>query len=323
MGRLEHVGIAVVDEADLLQVLVDLLGENAYATETLEADGIRTHFVSGSSAKIELLERLREDSAVASFLERRGPGLHHLAFEVADIHSMFNRARNAGYDPIDPAPRPGANGKLIFFLHPKQTAGLLLEFCQAQTSLLKPVATGDLAGIRRIHAASGSNSVPPLVYVFDGAPGVDPERLASRLHPGRTIYTIDAESTVDFDALLKQLSVDRLHLAADGAPSADLHYRIDDDRVRSTVLIDPDDVILDNGKPTESTPRDSDQGDGAPGSSMSGRLRDIRTRVLVLFRDDADGLRRAAALRGLRTNLQLAVVSEPDLRAALVDAYLQ
>jgi methylmalonyl-CoA/ethylmalonyl-CoA epimerase len=124
MPDLEHVGIAVADLEDALRVFRDVLGEAPYKVETIEKDGIRTHFIRGGRAKIELLEEAAPGSAIRGFLEKRGPGVHHLAFEVDDLSSALERLTSAGYQPIDARPRPGADGKSIAFLHPKQTAGV-------------------------------------------------------------------------------------------------------------------------------------------------------------------------------------------------------
>ncbi len=131
MIRLEHIGIAVRDAAAVASLYEQLLGHGPYKAETVEREGVRTHFIQAGTAKLELLEALGPDSPVAKYLERRGEGLHHLAFEVDDIHAEMQRLRDLGFTPLSDEPRPGADGKLIFFLHPKQTHGVLVEFCQS------------------------------------------------------------------------------------------------------------------------------------------------------------------------------------------------
>ena len=138
MPRLDHVGIAVADIDRTLQVLHELLGESCYHTEAIERDGVRVHFVSGGTAKLELIEGLRAPSPMSRFIDKYGSGLHHLAFEVNDIRETHARVRKAGYEPIDPEPRKGAGGKHVFFLHPKDTAGVLIEFCQRSRPALRP-----------------------------------------------------------------------------------------------------------------------------------------------------------------------------------------
>ena len=109
----------------------DLIGAAPYKEETVEREGVRTHFIDAGTTKLELLEALGDESPIAKYLERRGEGLHHLAFEVDDIHAHMQQMRERGYTPLSDEPRPGADGKLIFFLHPKQTHGVLVEFCQS------------------------------------------------------------------------------------------------------------------------------------------------------------------------------------------------
>jgi len=134
MPRLEHIGIAVRDAGAVARLYEALLEAMPYKTETVEREGVRTHFISAETAKIELLESLGPDSPVARFLEKRGEGLHHLAFEVADIDDAMTRLRAAGFEPLSDTPLPGADGKRIFFLHPKQTHGVLVECCQSVPS---------------------------------------------------------------------------------------------------------------------------------------------------------------------------------------------
>lgn len=131
MIRLEHIGIAVRDADAITELYEQLLGLRPYKAETVEREGVRTHFLQAGTAKLELLEALGPDSPVAKYLDKRGEGLHHLAFEVADIHAEMQRLRDLGFTPLSDEPRPGADGKLIFFLHPKQTHGVLVEFCQS------------------------------------------------------------------------------------------------------------------------------------------------------------------------------------------------
>jgi methylmalonyl-CoA epimerase len=126
--RLEHVGIASSNVAAALHTLFLLLGRDPYKAETVEREGVRTHFLD-AGAKLELLEALDPDSPVAKFLEKRGDGLHHLAFGVDDVDATFERLKKAGLPLLADAPKPGADGKRIFFVHPKATHGVLVEFC--------------------------------------------------------------------------------------------------------------------------------------------------------------------------------------------------
>jgi methylmalonyl-CoA/ethylmalonyl-CoA epimerase len=127
--KLEHIGIAVADIDASLTRFRDLLGAEPYKVEEVLSEGVRTHFFDAGGTKIELLESTAPDSPVARFLEKRGPGLHHLAFASEDIDADWARLEQAGYALIGSGPKPGADGKTIFFVHPKDTEGVLTEFC--------------------------------------------------------------------------------------------------------------------------------------------------------------------------------------------------
>jgi len=130
MEKLEHIGIAVknIDQAN--QLFAKLLGSDHYKIEAVESEGVRTSFFEVSGVKIELLEATREDSPIAKFIEKRGEGIHHLAFEVSDINQSISDYRSQGFEPINAAPKKGADNKMICFLHPKSTQGVLIELCQ-------------------------------------------------------------------------------------------------------------------------------------------------------------------------------------------------
>lgn len=130
MEKLEHIGIAVkkIDEANKL--FASLLGKEPYKTETVDSEGVRTSFFEISGLKIELLEATREDSPIARFIEKRGEGIHHLAFEVADITQEIKNYQEKGFELINKEPKPGADNKMIAFLHPKTANGVLVELCQ-------------------------------------------------------------------------------------------------------------------------------------------------------------------------------------------------
>ena len=134
---LEHVGWAVADADAARATIQKILGLVAYKTETVEREGVRTHFLD-AGAKLELLEALGPDSPVAKFLDKRGEGLHHLAFAVPDVDAVFERLRDAGVPLLADAPKPGADGKRIFFVHPRATHGVLVEFCGDDDRLPEP-----------------------------------------------------------------------------------------------------------------------------------------------------------------------------------------
>jgi methylmalonyl-CoA/ethylmalonyl-CoA epimerase len=130
MEKLEHIGIAVknIDQANKL--FAGLLGREHYKVESVESEGVRTSFFELSGVKIELLEATREDSPIAKFIEKRGEGIHHLAFEVQDLEASIVSYKAKGYEPINAAAKKGADNKMICFLHPKTTQGVLVELCQ-------------------------------------------------------------------------------------------------------------------------------------------------------------------------------------------------
>ena len=130
MQKLEHIGIAVKDLAKANEVFAKLLGREHYKIEGVETEGVRTSFFEVNGVKIELLEASREDSPIAKFIEKRGEGLHHLAFEVDDIETSIQHYKEQGFEPIKPEPSKGADNKLICFLHPKTARGVLIELCQ-------------------------------------------------------------------------------------------------------------------------------------------------------------------------------------------------
>jgi len=139
MEKLEHIGIAVRSLAEANELFSRLLGKEPYKTEEVESEGVRTSFFDLAGVKIELLESTRPDSPIEKFLQKRGEGIHHLAFEVSDIEKSLAERREAGFEPIYPQPKRGADNKMISFLHPRQTGGVLIELCQEIT---KPISAG-------------------------------------------------------------------------------------------------------------------------------------------------------------------------------------
>jgi methylmalonyl-CoA/ethylmalonyl-CoA epimerase len=130
MEKLEHIGIAVKDINSANALFSSLLGQNPYKIEEVQSEGVRTSFFNVAGVKFELLEATRPDSPIAKFIEKRGEGVHHLAFEVADIQKSISEYEQKGFVLINATPKPGADNKLIAFLHPKSTQGVLVELCQ-------------------------------------------------------------------------------------------------------------------------------------------------------------------------------------------------
>jgi methylmalonyl-CoA/ethylmalonyl-CoA epimerase len=131
-GRaLDHVGIAVQSLDDSLPVFESITGCKGYGRERVEQQGVEVIFLGTGDGRLELLAPTRDDSAVAKFLGKRGPGMHHLCYRVDDVQAELERYRAAGAKLIDETPRPGAAGHLVAFIHPKSTGGVLTELLQA------------------------------------------------------------------------------------------------------------------------------------------------------------------------------------------------
>jgi methylmalonyl-CoA/ethylmalonyl-CoA epimerase len=143
MRKLEHIGIAVRNLEESNRLFAKLLGVEHYKIEEVEREGVRTSFFNVGNVKIELLEATRPDSAIATFIEKRGEGIHHLAFDVEDVQQQIVDFTADGFKVLSETPMPGADNKMIAFLHPKTTNGVLVEICQEKTltpnsSLLTP-----------------------------------------------------------------------------------------------------------------------------------------------------------------------------------------
>ena len=130
MDKIEHIGIAVKDLEVSNEVYTKLFGEAPYKTETVESEGVSTSFFKVGESKIELLEATKEDSAIAKFIKRKGEGIHHIAYAVKDIKAEMKRMKDEGFIVLDDEPKKGADNKLVCFLHPKSTNGVLIELCQ-------------------------------------------------------------------------------------------------------------------------------------------------------------------------------------------------
>jgi methylmalonyl-CoA epimerase len=128
---LDHVGIAVHSLDESLSTFESITGHKGYGRERVESQGVEVVFLGTGDGRLELLAPTRDDSAVAKYLARRGPGMHHLCYRVADIAAELERCRAEGRQLIDQAPRPGAAGHMVAFLHPKSTGGVLIELLQA------------------------------------------------------------------------------------------------------------------------------------------------------------------------------------------------
>jgi methylmalonyl-CoA/ethylmalonyl-CoA epimerase len=130
MRQVEHIGIAVRSLADSVPLFEKLLNTPCYKTEEVASEAVRTAFFQNGPNKIELLESSSPDGVIARFLEKKGEGIHHIAFDVADIHSEMQRLEAEGFTLLHAEPKAGADNKLVCFLHPKGTNGVLIELCQ-------------------------------------------------------------------------------------------------------------------------------------------------------------------------------------------------
>ncbi len=231
---LDHIGIALAhpEQEDLFR---RLLGVAPYKTETVEREGVATVFFgdggdAGNAPKLELLEALRDDSPVATFVAKRGPGLHHLAFEVDDVEAEMDRVRQAGFRLLADAPKPGADGKQIVFLHPKDTGGVLVELVQ---SVRPPVEWTDVHTERGRLAVqvSGPAVAPPLVVLHGalGSTALETDRLVRIWEQTFRVYALDFlghgrsgdmpdatptwdDYTTDVIAVLDHFGLDETHL---------------------------------------------------------------------------------------------------------------
>ena len=131
--NVEHIGIAVRDLSAANALFASLLNTQPYKSEEVASEGVRTSFFRVNQTKIELLVPTRPDSPIAAHLEKRGEGVHHLAFEVADIVAEMARLKAEGFTLLNDVPKRGADNKLVCFLHPKTTNGVLIELCQEMT----------------------------------------------------------------------------------------------------------------------------------------------------------------------------------------------
>jgi methylmalonyl-CoA/ethylmalonyl-CoA epimerase len=129
MRKIEHIGIAVKNLNESNALFKKLLGVTHYKIEDVESEGVRTSFFKIGDLKIELLEATRPDSPIAKFIEKKGEGIHHIAFDTEDVESKINSLSSDGFQLINDAPKDGADNKQIAFLHPKSTNGVLIEVC--------------------------------------------------------------------------------------------------------------------------------------------------------------------------------------------------
>jgi len=130
MRKIEHIGIAVKDIKAAGETYEKLLNTQIYKVEEVESEAVRTAFLQSGPNKVELLEATSADSVITQFIEKRGEGLHHIAFDVEDIEAEMQRLRSEGFILLNEKPKEGADNKLVCFVHPKSANGVLIELCQ-------------------------------------------------------------------------------------------------------------------------------------------------------------------------------------------------
>lgn len=136
MQKIEHIGIAVKDLNEAEKTYAMLLGAQPYKREAVESEGVITSFLRNGPNKIELLQATNDDSPIAKFIEKKGEGMHHIAFLVSDIHAEMKRMQADGFRLLNEQPKHGADNKLICFIHPKSANGVLIELCQERSEQL-------------------------------------------------------------------------------------------------------------------------------------------------------------------------------------------
>jgi methylmalonyl-CoA/ethylmalonyl-CoA epimerase len=129
MQKVEHIGIAVKSLAEAIPFFEKLMNSPCYKTEPVESEKVNTAFFRSGQTKIELLESFDPTGVISRFIEKKGEGLHHIAFDVADIDAEMKRLKKEGFILLNETPKPGADNKLVCFLHPKSTNGVLIELC--------------------------------------------------------------------------------------------------------------------------------------------------------------------------------------------------
>ncbi len=130
MQKIEHLGIAVKELAKSIPLFEQLLNTSCYKTEEVASEGVNTAFFQIGDSKVELLEATKPDSPIAKFLDKKGEGIHHIAFDVENIEAEMKRLQALGFELLNETPKRGADNKLVCFLHPKSTNGVLIELCQ-------------------------------------------------------------------------------------------------------------------------------------------------------------------------------------------------
>lgn len=134
MNKIEHIGIAVSNLEEAIKTYTELLNTPCYKTEEVASEGVKTAFFQVGDSKIELLEATNDDSPIAKFIAKKGQGIHHIAFDVTDITAAMADYKAKGFQLLNETPKNGADNKLVAFIHPKSSNGVLVELCQEKSN---------------------------------------------------------------------------------------------------------------------------------------------------------------------------------------------
>ncbi len=137
MNKIEHIGIAVKNFDASIPLFEKLLNTNCYKIEVVESEQVKTAFFQKGETKIELLESTNSEGVISKYIEKKGEGIHHIAFDVTDIEAEMKRLTAAGFVLLNETPKSGADNKLICFLHPKDTNSVLIELCMEKPAIVK------------------------------------------------------------------------------------------------------------------------------------------------------------------------------------------
>lgn len=256
MVKLEHVGIAVEDGSEASRTFERLFGSRPYKTERVEREGVETTFIDAGGPKLELLTSITPGSAVAKYLKNRGEGVHHIAIEVDNIESELARVRDDGFAVLSEHPLEGADGKRIFFVHPRDCHGILVEFCQHVRPAWQRRNIKTSGGTVTVYTAGSEEATPVLLMRGDDASweAVEVDRLAPALE--RSLYVVSFQDQMEADTertqtiakeVLNYCGVDRPSVIVGCGPvCADALDFVQSNRkrVRALVVIDPRESIL-------------------------------------------------------------------------------
>lgn len=134
MNKIEHIGIAVSNLEEAIKTYTELLNTPCYKTEEVTSEGVKTAFFQIGDSKIELLEATHDESPIAKFIAKKGQGIHHIAFDVTDIEASMAAYKEKGFQLLNETPKTGADNKLVAFIHPKSSNGVLVELCQEKSN---------------------------------------------------------------------------------------------------------------------------------------------------------------------------------------------